>query len=222
MWAASDDIWDSSFLNATVNVLENNANIGFAFSNIINIDSFGRTIRSYPNFQQFCSIDHYESILNYVLDPEFFGKANIIYSVYRIDIVKSVADIFFISNRWGSDMSFVLAVLSRTKLYIDDRILFKKRYTRNSDRIDAINSIDINRTLYKYIYPLHQFDEYMTDHFRATKDTPYYAFVEKVMKCRRELVDERLIVQNLNRTNPIISMLFNSFRRIATTHILLF
>lgn len=192
MWAAADDVWDPDFLDATVNILENNLDIGFAFSNIVNIDTFGRVIRTYPDFRKFSMNDHYESITNYVSDPEYFGKANIIYSVYRTDLIKPIADKFFISDNWGSDMSFVLAMLSRTKLFIDERVLFRKRYIRPTDNLEKIDLIEVNIKDYKYIYPLKQFEEYISDHLNATKNTLYYSIVNKIMELRFELVTERV------------------------------
>lgn len=192
MWAASDDVWDSDFLDATVNILENNIDIGFAFSNIVNIDTYGRVIRTYPDFQKFSMNNHCESVINYVLDPEYLGKANIIYSVYRTDLIKAIADKFFISDNWGADMTFILAVLSRAKLFIDERVLFRKRYTRPADNLEKIDLIEVNIKDYKHIYPLKQFEEYITDHLNATKNTLYYSIVNKIMEFRFELVAERV------------------------------
>lgn len=48
MWAAADDIWDTSFMETCVSMLDDNKSIGLAFCNIVNIDSSERVIRQYP------------------------------------------------------------------------------------------------------------------------------------------------------------------------------
>lgn len=173
MWAAADDVWDTDFLASCVQILDTDPRCGMAFCNIVNIDSYGRIIRFYPNFERFSHEKHYISVLNYLFDPEIMGKANLIYSLYRLDLCKKVWHYSPLKDHWGSDMCFVLAALSRSKLIINNQILFKKRVIRLTDTLDNIDPIIIKFPLFGVV-PLSKSIEYFSGINRATSGTSYH------------------------------------------------
>ena len=131
-WVAADDIWHSDFLLSCISRLESERTCGIAFTNIVNIDSDGRASRSYPDFSHFSKSYKPVNLSRFLLAPERFGKANIVYGVYRLDICREVWEVSqSITDVWGFDMCFVLGVLARTGLSIDSRILYEKRLAAN-------------------------------------------------------------------------------------------
>ena len=183
MWAAHDDIWHPDFIFSCVSTLEKNQNLGVAFSNIINIDSFGHAIRTYPSFRKFTNKSHFVRIFNYVKEPEIMGKANIIYGVYRLEMCKKAWSICPLSDKWGADIAFVLAVISRFGICIDNRILFQKRLIRNIDRRESPSEIKI-RYQCGYIFPISKAIEYIKENLKAVDGTGYSFFVLIILLCR--------------------------------------
>ena len=147
MWAAADDIWDKSFVEACINGLNLNPQAGLAFTNIVNVDSFGRVIREYPSFNRFVNSSQHLSIARFILDPEQLGKANLIYGVYKLASLKQFMIQFLESPEAchaTADMAFNLGILCRTRLYIDERVLFMKRYVKSTDspaRLDRSTTV---------------------------------------------------------------------------------
>lgn len=184
MWAAADDIWQPDFLSSCLRMLEMDKNAGMAFSNIVNIDSFGRVIRKYPSFEHFSGRSNLKKVINYVASPEILGKANIIYSVYRLELCKKAWNASPLIEEWGSDMCFVLAAISRSGgLCIDNRVLFNKRFVRTNDNQGFISEIHIAYP-YLYIFPLRKSFEYIKGNLRAVKGTNYFYFVLIIMMVR--------------------------------------
>jgi glycosyltransferase involved in cell wall biosynthesis len=197
MWAAHDDIWQPDFISACVNLLENNKNAGMAFSNAINIDLFGRVIRTYPSFEAFSGKNNIRNIINYLINSEKMGKANLVYSVYKLDICKQAWQATILNDEWGSDFCFVLAALSRCNLYIDSRILFKKRIVRDSDQADFASEI-IVKNPQRHIFPLDESYNYIKNNLRAVKNTKYYYLVLIIMIGRLPRVFWNFLLNKLN------------------------
>ena len=182
-WMAADDLWHPEFLSSCIRLLNENRDIGMAFSNIVNIDSFGRIIRTYPSFEKFSGKNSFRTIFNYVKDPEILGKANLIYSVYRLEICKKVWNVSSLSDEWGSDMCFVLAAISRSGLCISNKVLFQKRIVRTSDKKEFVSEIKIIN-LFGHIFPLNKSFEYIKCNLRAVKGTKYFFLVLIIMLTR--------------------------------------
>ena len=116
MWAAADDVWHPDFILFCINTLDTNKGFGMAFCNIVNTDSFNHVIREYPNFKIFSEINNSIRIYTYIKSPEVLGKANIMYSIFKLDLCRKAYNISPISEDWGSDMCFVLAAISRENI----------------------------------------------------------------------------------------------------------
>jgi hypothetical protein len=154
-----------------------------AFCNIVNIDSWGRIIREYPSLEIFSGAASHETISRYLESPEFFGKANLIFSLYRIKTCKEAWEACPLTDHWGSDMCFVLGALARGGICIDNRVLFRKRIARDTDTPGRIGKIVVGRyDLGAYDF-LHSFS-YIRNNLRAVRGTPYYRLTLRILLSR--------------------------------------
>jgi glycosyltransferase involved in cell wall biosynthesis len=188
-WAASDDLWESRFLESCIDSLEKIPDAGLAFSNIVNVDSFGQVIREYPSFKPFAHHDRSIAIANYVLAPEFLGKANLFYSVYKLDLAKDYLFSFFSSNatdHFAFDMSFILGALCRFRLALDERTLFKKRLARPADEQGKPDPISIGLPYLSFLLRAEQ-DLYFDDMRSFSSGTPYAELVTSLLQYRANL-----------------------------------
>jgi glycosyltransferase involved in cell wall biosynthesis len=197
MWAADDDEWETQFVESCVSRLEDTPDADVAFCNITCIDSFGRIIRDIPSFKPFASEDRYASIASYILDPEFLGKANLIYSVYKTASFKDYFLQFLSSNSVSNpyaDMSCMLGVLCRSRILIDDRVLFKKRLVRQTDKSEKLDSVP---TGLPYISGCSKEDQdlYFNDMRIFSANTPYAELVECLLQYRENLNRDLLSMQ---------------------------
>lgn len=183
MWAAADDVWLPEFLISCLAILENENTYGMAFCNIVNIDALGRTIREYPDFSRFTTKSRLVNISRFLFDPEILGKANLIYSVYRLDLCKRAYRINPVTLYWGSDICFVLAALSRSKLAINSRILFQKRIVGTADKMRELSKI-YTRNLHRHIFPITHAREYICGTLKSTKATKFYWLTMMIMFLR--------------------------------------
>jgi glycosyltransferase involved in cell wall biosynthesis len=173
MWASDDDEWNGEFVKTCVSILLRHEEVGMAFCNIVNIDSFGRIIREYPSFTGFSGVAGRETISRYLNSPEFFGKANLIYSLYRTNTIKEAWKACPLTDQWGSDMSFVLGALARGGICIDSRVLLRKRIVRTTDTPDHVDKIAI-RSFDTGTYDFPHAFSYFKNNLRAVRGTPYY------------------------------------------------
>lgn len=183
MWAAADDVRNADFISACMGLLEKSGTPGFAFCNIVNIDSFGRTIRAYQDFRRFTGDNQRDNIAAFVSEPEIMGKANIIYSIYRTDVCRKAWDASPLTEGWGSDMCFVLAALSRSRLIVEERVLFHKRIVRNDDTAIQAHEIVIDDPK-RYVFPFKYSAQYTLNHLRATWGTQYFLLTSFIMAGR--------------------------------------
>ena len=205
MWAAADDHWHPDFLSSCVKVLDENENIGMAFSNIVNIDSFGRLIRTYPSFEKYAGECSFGVVYNYIKSPEILGKANLIYSVYRLELCKKAWAASPLSDDWGSDMCFVLAAISRSGLCIDNRVFFQKRIVRDIDRQEFVSKIIINHPN-MHIFPFTESFNYIKNNTMAVYGTKYFFVVLVVMLIR---MPQAFLVHYLNFTIKMLKYCWN-------------
>ena len=193
MWAAADDEWDSSFIDACLKGLESSEDIGLAFTNIVNIDAFGRINRKYPSFKKFINDDPYALISNYILDPECLGKANLIYGIYKIKKLKAFMIDFFSSqesNYCASDMALNLGILCRVGLSIDERVLFRKRNVQSTDNEKSINYYSFPETPILSSMKGYKFQLYKKVALAASAGTKYEKLVFTLMEYRERLFKE--------------------------------
>jgi glycosyltransferase involved in cell wall biosynthesis len=212
MWAADDDIWHPDFISSCIKILENNKDLGMAFSNIVNINSFGRIIRRYPSFKKFSGENNKKIISNYVKDPEIMGKANLIYGIYRLKLCKESWESSPLNESWGSDMCFVLATISRSSIGIDERILFQKRIAKKSDKKNDTSEKIITNPK-RHIFPLNKSFEYIKNNLKAVKNTKYHFIVLSIMTSRLPRVLWNFFLNKINELIYLIKKIINKFKR---------
>ena len=205
MWAAADDLWRPDFISSCVKMLDKNENIGMAFSNIVNIDSFGRVIRTYPPFEKYAGKSSFGLVYNYTINSEILGKANLIYSIYRLKLCKDAWSTSPLSDDWGSDMSFVLAAISRSGLCIDKRVLFQKRIVRDSDSQEFVSKIIINHPN-MHIFPFTESFNYIKNNSMAVYGTKYFFVVLVVMLIQ---MPQAFVIQCINFTIKMLKYCWN-------------
>jgi glycosyltransferase involved in cell wall biosynthesis len=188
MWAASDDEWKSEFVEACITGM-NSKNADWAFTNIVNIDTFGRIIREYGSFVDFAGDDPSLRVTNYVLSPEVFGKANLIYSIYRLSRLKELMLELLSSpfaESYGYDMAFNLGILCRAKLYVDERVLFRKRHVRVADMVNEPDVVVLDRPYVNGTINTNDFPEYKRSILEVSKGTEFEALVRNLMEYRHK------------------------------------
>lgn len=176
MMAAQDDVWNKDFLQICVDNLEKNKNLGFAMTNMIEIDSRGQKVREL-DLQKFSSTKpNLRTVAKYILEPEILGKGNLMYSFFRLEVAKTVWKIYPQRTSWGSDYLFSLALISHFGGMINEQKLFMKRYGGFSNPI-AIDNAYVERLLKlnpkNRIFPFGRTKQYFNGHIEALKGSPY-------------------------------------------------
>ena len=219
MWAAADDTWEKSFVDVCFNGLNKYPQAGLAFTNIVNIDSLGRVVREYPSFKPFSHPNPYLSIASYVLVPEYLGKANLIYGIYRLDALlkKYMLDTLSSSetNNYGFDMAHNLGVLCRTRVFIDERELFNKRLVRHQDHHDDELRIIPDIPYVNGVPRNEDFLAYKRSILTASRGTQFEDFVALLMDYRYNLnQDVETILSEKKQVSLSYSSIWNQFKKL--------
>lgn len=160
MWFASDDVMAPGFLQSCIGALESDSRFGMAFTGLCNIDSLGRPIREYPDIPAFSGVANWRTISRFLLSPEVFGKANLIYSVYRTPVLRQALARRGFPASWGGDISFVLAALVQGGVKISPEVLFRKRWVREGDAGEMSLPVYIEDRVVHQSCPLQYYQEY--------------------------------------------------------------
>lgn len=185
MWAASDDVWGEEFIENGIARLRSDADLGMAFSALEVIDSFGQRVRECPEIPEFSGAANFATIARYVRSPEFHGKANLIYSIYRTNVCKQAYARFPFVNVWGGDMCFNLAAMTIAGVDVVKDVHFFKRDPRSTDKLGEPVSIVVPERLVDRSCPLSMFPEYTAGLLRAVRGTRFYPLVYALMWFRR-------------------------------------
>lgn len=197
MWAAADDEWDPIFIETCVKGLTD-TQFDWAFSNIVNIDSFGHVIREYPSFSVFAKGETHLRIAQYVLAPEIYGKANLIYSIYRLRNLKPLLSTLLTSpeaNIPGYDMIINLAVLCHANLFIDERVLFRKRFAQDSDIPQKANKVTIDLPILRGTMG-EDFNTYQQVMVNSVRGTEFEELVRVLMESRKLYQKDLMTLHN--------------------------
>ena len=177
MWAAQDDIREENYIETCVSNLKK-LDIGLATTIMAVIDSSGKNITVESELIRLSSKPGYLNVARYVMQPEILGKCNIMYSLFKTDVIKKVWEIYPQRSEWGSDYHFSLAAISHFGFYVDPKILFKKRSGGFSspnimvNEIDSVKKIKFNNPN-NHIFPFGRFNNYLRGHMEALMGTPY-------------------------------------------------
>ena len=178
MWAAHDDLWEKDFIKVCVENIENKkVDVATTITAVIN--SYGRSTRELTELTKLSGKPSLKQVAKYILQPEILGKGNLMYSFFKTDVIKKLWQIYPQRMEWGSDYHFSLAIVSHFSIFVDKRILFKKRLgghsSKDSTRDD--NPDTVKRTVIQnpknHIFPFGRFTQYFRGHMKALRDTPY-------------------------------------------------
>ncbi len=126
MWAASDDQWDRGWVEALVPLMTDS--VGLAFGQLRTIDGLGNILREYP-IREFSTNPLHRS-LQYFLREETLGKTNLIYGLWRRDLLSPIPSLDG-PNRHktptGADMLHVFNLIQRHHVAVAGGVYFYKR-----------------------------------------------------------------------------------------------
>jgi GT2 family glycosyltransferase len=129
MWAADDDQWEPEFVSEALAVLQSNDTTGFAFTDFDARHQCGGIADHYPPFlpflKQYADKPVSERLSNYVFQEENCGKANVIYSLFRRNLLDEI-DGFdpLVFSSWGGDMLTVARLLSLSNFSVSTAKLY--------------------------------------------------------------------------------------------------
>ncbi|ABC78500.1 glycosyltransferase family 2 protein [Syntrophus aciditrophicus] len=198
MWAAADDEWSSNFLELCVKTLDSCRDVQFVSGNVANIDLSGTILRKYDGFSVFDDKWIWRRLVKYLCAPEILGKANMIYSVYRIGFCRELCGIPNVLSGWGADMTFVFAGLARGHYkYIPDITLFK-RVLSESDIDTAKIAAHNNFPMLQFFgwFPITHYREYRDGYYKMSTNNPIRLIVLLIMKYRVLCLWLRLKIQS--------------------------
>jgi glycosyltransferase involved in cell wall biosynthesis len=177
MWASDDDWWAPDFIEKIMELLCNDPSAVAGHPDFIAVDENNSRLNGYPDFlpfiQEFTVTDDVKRIKNYINQFEAFGKPNLIYSIFKIDALRSkqVIDILKDCELWG-DMLVVLTVLIKGKLVVSPQLLRtctgdnEKTYTQDVYTPKVINLLVayINIGVISHIYK--KWNKFIYYHFK--------------------------------------------------------
>ncbi|AJM91268.1 glycosyltransferase family 2 protein [Nitrosopumilus piranensis] len=140
MWAADDDLWEDSFIEKNIQVLESDPN---TVGSISKVDFFGNSTNRYAKDPIFLPViparGNYEQRFSTYLK---LAESTAIYSIFRTDCLKQ--SVYFHHLPW--DLSIILAILKFGELNVIDEILFHRSALGESS---SARSYEIFKNLYK-------------------------------------------------------------------------
>ena len=130
MWAAHDDIWEPTFVERAVALLEADPRAVMAFSGFANVGPKGReaVVRRYNASPAFASTDRVERLTQFIRNDERDGKANLIYALFRRERLRAAGGmVSWGVGDWACDMLTVFRLLVEGSLALEQDTLFHKR-----------------------------------------------------------------------------------------------
>jgi len=185
MWAAHDDLWHQNFIAELVAGLEKNQDCDLAFCNAQNIDVSGDIIGKNPSIKKFADNNHLSALVNFLREPEVYGKANLVYGIYRTEFIKKMYNRYEMNNiNWGTDSVFIFNCLCHGNLFVCEDILFSKRASR--EYVEVSLPIDVFPDDYTFP-PLQRATEYVNGFIDVARGTPYEELARVIMNLRKDL-----------------------------------
>jgi glycosyltransferase involved in cell wall biosynthesis len=126
MWAAADDVWSTNWIHLLLSVSESHDCC--AFGVVKTIDCNGSVINHPANNRKYTfNGPRAFRRLKYFLSPSMNGKANVIYGIFKVSIIRSGDFEVFGKYKSGSDMLFVYSVLNYTDIFSTENAVLSKR-----------------------------------------------------------------------------------------------
>ncbi|MFA5300916.1 MAG: glycosyltransferase family 2 protein [Lutibacter sp.] len=140
MWAAADDKWDKEWITVLLHNFEEGVFI--SFGHVANINEIGENIRHYKVFD--FSGRRLSRMLRFYMTEEFNGKANVIYGLYRTDMIRKYPIKRFNSCSFGNDFHFIFNCLQYGNIKTDTSVFLWKRIAANTCKACTFKSIVMN------------------------------------------------------------------------------
>lgn len=119
MWADADDVWASNWIASLKSVLID-PRLGGGFGVLTHIDNNSIVISDHVasdrTFKFASKGSRFERILGYVAEPEAAGKANLLYAMWRTEVLRSLDPWADAELARDSDIFFVLEAVSRVRI----------------------------------------------------------------------------------------------------------
>lgn len=109
MWAGHDDKWSENWLAKLLSAHQDG--VVLTFGEVVAVDIKGEVIRHCRNLA-FTGSLLFRSI-RFAFQDEFEGKANLIYGLFRTDVLRDVLRTECIGNRFAMDALIIFSVLQR-------------------------------------------------------------------------------------------------------------
>lgn len=133
MWAQSDDIYEQTYVEKLMNGLSQ-SDYKVAFSNMINIDGFGHTIRLYEDLSRFSNTSKIKRLYKFIIEPEVLGKSNIYHSIFHRSVIEKLYSLTAFNYNWSDNVISYFA-LKQSNIYIVREVLFLKRNAHSDDGV---------------------------------------------------------------------------------------
>jgi len=182
MWAADDDWWSPEFVEKIMHLLRNNPSAVLGFTDFMEVDENNNRIAAYPHhlqlLQSFTVSGDVKRVKNYINQFEGFGKANLFYSIFKIEALRSkqVVEILKKGDLPG-DMLINLSVLTKGCLAVVPEILRTctvgnvKEYVQQDYEPKIINLfiayLDVGGVAHIY----KKWSGFIFDHFRVIRQS---------------------------------------------------
>jgi GT2 family glycosyltransferase len=130
IWAAHDDIWESSYLQCLIDLLERHPKAILAFSRFDNIDGLGRIRRTFKeDWRAIFARAKWFQFFSFILaDPVKTQKANHIYGIFRTDTLRNRGGLERLADDYaGCDVVTLFDLLITGDFVIHDQVLFHYR-----------------------------------------------------------------------------------------------
>jgi glycosyltransferase involved in cell wall biosynthesis len=123
MWAACDDVWDAAWVERLVETLAGSGVDQAAYGRLLHIDEESEILPHPANHSRFpYRGPRIIRRMRYFLDREDLGKANLFYSMFKIDMLRSV-----VLSEFTHDYHVVFHILGRTGIASTPDVVTRKR-----------------------------------------------------------------------------------------------
>jgi glycosyltransferase involved in cell wall biosynthesis len=133
MWASHDDVWEPTFLEKMVNLLNADSTAVIAFCQFDNIDKCGNQTKTYLNLDRLCRDNVFERMRIFIREEEYHGKPNLLHGLARIEAILRGGKI----GAWGKglwfDTLYGFRMISLGNVLVESALLFHKRLSPNSN-----------------------------------------------------------------------------------------
>jgi glycosyltransferase involved in cell wall biosynthesis len=179
MWASDDDVWPRDFIARGVAALERERSFDAWFCQVVNINSAGDVIRTYPSNTRFnSSRSKLRDLVRFLWEPEVMAKCLLLYALYRRNALEGVVGALQSwPYTWGLDNAVAYGFLCRHAIVIEDDIALGKRIHTQAKtyRVDDPRSA---------VYPWSEAPIYFKSLLAAARGTGYAPLTAAVLAVR--------------------------------------